>query len=131
MATATTDQIVAQWNDRLSQLADAIANATPQATKIALEAVRVDGIATIVSGACDLAVGALAAYALLRVLRRHKIVDATDSDAAYAMWFIAVIVLGIATIAFTIATAIQLFDTWAWISLWRPELFIAHRLLKL
>lgn len=47
------------------------------------------------------------------------------------MWFIAVIVLGIATIAFTIATAIQLFDTWAWISLWRPELFIAHRLLKL
>lgn len=127
MTPDTADRIITDWNDRLQHLADAIVHAAPQVTDIALNSVRVQAAGGILGGL--VAVGfAIAGGVAMRWCYRHRNDDADDAD----LWiFVGAIFFGLIALIGSIIGATQLFDIWVWVSLFHPELWIAHKLLAL
>ncbi len=111
-------EMLAQWNDRLSAIADAIQAKAP----LAIAAVRIEAASCLLGGA----VGAIAAAVACRLgLRLFAAFKESDDEVPL---IIGVVGLGLVALVGGIFAMVNLFDLWNWISLFYPELWIAKRI---
>lgn len=112
------------------RLADAAANLGPQAWSVALRAATVEGYASLESGGICLAVGVALLYAAWRVWRWAK----RNEDEIYGTHdgaYIASLFLIAVGATLTIIGASTLLDPWTWTAIYHPDIYIAHKLMKL
>lgn len=102
----------------------------PKATDLVLETGRVAAFQTIVAGFVFLWMLFLILYCMwCCCLRMQSYKDDNISDGPLA-WGAAIGVLGLVGVVCLIGSLINLLNIFAWVGLWRPELYLASRALN-
>jgi len=121
------DKIMEAGEKLAAKLAEVAAQVGPQVQDLALTSVRVSGAASLMEGlAFALVLLALFRYGWTRALRAHAEQDYADIDGSMA-----VAACVVATVGLGICVIGLLGDLWNWVAVFRPELYVAHKLLGL
>lgn len=114
----------------IEKLSAALVQFGPQAADLALTVGRVGAVNELVSGFAALALAVvLLRYAVSPLFR--KVRDAGYDDPLDPLYFCGSFFLSIVCAALLVGSAMSLTDIYAWVGLWKPEIYLAAKALKL
>jgi hypothetical protein len=124
--------------DTINQAADKLVHAIevygPKATELALETGRMSALNEIIQSTSAFLVGGallFGSYKVIRTAFRKVEVEKVDEDGP---WIAAGIIAGFIGVGATIALFVGFFsllDVWPWVGISHPDIYLAHKMLKL
>lgn len=124
----SVDKLTEFATTQLTNLIDATKAAMPQVTKLVLDVSWANALATVVLGSILLVLGLISLTLSFKLWKKECNTDRNGQN-DFPGYGISSVAFFIAAAFLFLGTAFNLFDVWAWIGLWRPDLYLIHNLL--
>jgi len=130
------DKTISMLTDMLHQIEHTVVHYTPIAWKAAQEVTRLDCLGQIVTGSgCllfALVCGIAAGWGVSNIVRieRENISRNYSKELPGAPYKALTVYVSVAGFVACIVASCNLFDWWAWIGIWHPDLFLIHEAMQ-